>query len=366
MCEFHTLTVMTTDPQLRKTLREEITASTINSSKTRTRDPTYAREHFNNFARMPYIQRTSNTLAAPTAAKRILRGVSRPTESSNNNKQPHHDSYDQTMRKHKGCRTNTAPSGKPETSERPTRPERPETPPPKNPVCQRSTTPQQATARQHVAAEAIMLHANALTNRQNRLRTSKATTRFREGKTKTSQKSERSERSERHERPTRPERLKTRPPKIPKLHQVHQNNPTGIPPEQSPRKIQVNAELLRVRTTTMREGVTKTSKKSNRSDRSKRPDKRTACAPPNHPRRLQLLQSPRLCIRRRPGLTSINDNQVVFIENAGEKRVRAHLKLALFLASKQASEQTQREKGCQKRKGCVSTQKLGNYLSSKI
>ena len=332
MCEFHTLTVMTTDPQLRKTLREEITASTINSSTTRTRDPTYAREHFNNFARMPYILRTSNTLAAPTAAKRILRGVSRPTESSNNNKQPHHDL--KTMRKHKGCRTNTAPSGKPETSERPTRPERPETPPPKKTVRQRSTTPQQATARQHVAAEAIMLHANALNHRQNRLRTSKATTRFREGKTKTSQKSERSERSERHERPTRPERLKTRPPKIPKLHQVY--------PEPSPRKIQVNAELLRVRTTTMREGVTKTSKKSNRSDRSKRPDKRTACAPPNHPRRLQLLQSPRLCIRRRPGLTSINDNQVVFIENAGEKRVRAHLKLALFLASNQTSE---REKG---------------------
>ena len=117
MCEFHTLTVMTTDPQLRKTLRGEITASTINSSTTRTRDPTYAREHFNNFARMPYILRTSNTLAAPTAAKRILRGVSRPTESSNNNKQPHHDSYDQTMRKHKGCRTNTAPSGKPDQRE---------------------------------------------------------------------------------------------------------------------------------------------------------------------------------------------------------------------------------------------------------
>ena len=357
MCTSRTSTVMTTDdPQLRVTLRKK--GNCVNNTPSTTKGPIYAREHFNNYARMPYILRTSNTLAAPTAAKRILRGVSRPTESSNNNKQPHHDSYDQTMRKHKGCRTNTAPSGKPETSERPTRPERPETPPPKNPVRQRSTTPQQATARQHVAAEAIMLHANALNHRQNRLRTSKATTRFREGKTKTSQKSERSERSERHERPTRPERLKTRPPKIPKLHQVY--------PEPSPRKIQVNAELLRVRTTTMREGVTKTSKMSNRSDRSKRPDKRTACAPPNHPRRLQLLQSPRLCIRRRPGLTSINDNQVVFIENAGEKRVRAHLKLALFLASKQASQQTQREKGCQKRKGCVSTQNLGNYLSSKI
>ena len=240
--------------------------------------------------------------------------------------------------------------------------ERPETPPPQNPVRQRSTTPQQATSRQHVAAEVIVLHVNAPPNRQDRLGMSKVTTQFREGKAKTSEKSERSERSERHERPMRPERFKTRPPKISKLHQVHQNNPTGIPPEQSPRKIQVNAELLRVRTTTMREGVTKTSKKSNRSDRSKRPDNLAACSPPNHPRRLQLLQSPRLCIVQSAcGLE--NDNQVVFIKNAGEKRVRAHLKLALFLASNQASEQ---EKGCQKRKGCVSTQNLGNYLSSKI
>ena len=215
MCLSRTSTVMTSDPQLRLTLRK---GNCVNKTPSTTRDPTYAREHFNNYARMPYILRTSNTLAAPTAAKRILRGVSRPTESSNNNKQSHHEP-DQTMRKHKGCRTNTAPSGKPETSERPTRPERPKTPPPKKPVRQRSTTPQQATARQHVLAEAIMLHANALTNRQDRLRTSKATTQSREGKTKTSQKSERSGRSEKHKRPTRPERLKTRPPEMPKVHQ---------------------------------------------------------------------------------------------------------------------------------------------------
>ena len=189
-----------------------------------------------------------------------------------------------------------------------------------------------------------MLHANTLTNRQDRLRTSKATTQFREGKTKTSQKSERSERSERHERPTRPERLKTSPPEIPKVHQQH---PTLAKKELRSRpradtsrheQIQVNARLWRSRTTTMREGVTKTSKKSNRSNRSKRPDNLRACAPPNHPRRLQLLQSPRLRIRRPPGLTSIDDNQVVFIENAGEKRVRAHLKLGFYhpISSKQA------------------------------
>ena len=139
MCAFHTLTVMTTDPQLRKTLREERTASTRNSSTTRTRDPTFAREYLNNQARVPYL-RTSNTLSAP-AAKTILAGTSRPTESSSNiKKQPHrdrptampipqlkvstrgyiygydygYDYYNQTMRKHKGCLTRfmvTAPSG---------------------------------------------------------------------------------------------------------------------------------------------------------------------------------------------------------------------------------------------------------------
>ena len=83
---------------------------------------------------MPYL-RTSNTLAAP-AAKRILVGTSRPTESSSN-KQPHqdcptsiptrrfeyergygydydYDYYNQTMGKQKGCLTRfkaTAPSG---------------------------------------------------------------------------------------------------------------------------------------------------------------------------------------------------------------------------------------------------------------
>ena len=64
----------------------------------------------------------------------------------------------------------------PETNERLMTPKRPETRPPKNPVRHQSMTPQQATARQHVAAEAIVLHANALPNRQDRLGKLKATT----------------------------------------------------------------------------------------------------------------------------------------------------------------------------------------------
>ena len=53
-----------------------------------------------------------------------------------------------------------------------------------------------------------------------------------------------------------------------------------------------------------------------------------------------MLQSPRLRIRRPPGLTSIDGNHEVFIENAGEKRVRAHLKLGFYhpISSKQASQ----------------------------
>ena len=137
MCEFHTSTVMTTDnPQLRMTLRKMVNC--VNNNPHTTRDPTFAREQFNNQARMPYI-RNSNTLAAPSAAKRILTGNARPTESSSNN-QPHlnrptsmpiprfkvsnrgyiygydydYNYYNQTMGKQKGCLTRfkvTAPSG---------------------------------------------------------------------------------------------------------------------------------------------------------------------------------------------------------------------------------------------------------------
>ena len=207
-----------------------------------------------------------------------------------------------------------------ETNERRMGPERPETRPPKNPVRHRTTTTQQATARQHDAAEAIVLHANALPNRQDGLRTSKATTRFREGQAKTSEKYERSERSERHERPTRPERLKTRPPEIP----VHQYNPTRSPPEQSPRKIRVKAEFLRVWTdtmvwilcvnnTTIQEEITKASEKSIRYDRSKRPDNLIACAR-NYPRRL--FKSPRLHICLPPGLAACRNRYQQDIENA--------------------------------------------------
>ena len=74
----------------------------------------------------------------------------------------------------------------PETNERPMIPERPETRLSKNPVRHQTTTSQEATARQHVAAEAIVLDANALPNRQDRLGPSKATTEFREGEAKTS------------------------------------------------------------------------------------------------------------------------------------------------------------------------------------
>ena len=71
MCLSRTSTVMTSDPQLRLTLRK---GNCVNKTPSTTRDPTYAREHFNNYARMPYILRTSNTSTAPTAVKRILRG----------------------------------------------------------------------------------------------------------------------------------------------------------------------------------------------------------------------------------------------------------------------------------------------------
>ena len=132
------LTVMTRDdPQLRMTLRKMVNC--VNNYPHTTRDPTFAREQFNNHARLPYI-RTSNTRAAPAAkrllksAGRILAGTSRPTESISN-KQPHdepsprveelnrgyilgydygYDWYNQTMGKQKGCLTRfkvTAPSG---------------------------------------------------------------------------------------------------------------------------------------------------------------------------------------------------------------------------------------------------------------
>ena len=86
MCLSRTSTVMTSDPQLRLTLRK--VGKYVNKTVPyTTRDPTYARVHVNNYARMLYILRTSNTSTAPTAATRILRGASRPTESKNN--QPH-------------------------------------------------------------------------------------------------------------------------------------------------------------------------------------------------------------------------------------------------------------------------------------
>ena len=131
------LTVMTTDePQLRMTLRKM--GNCVNNLPHNTRDPTFAREQFNNQARLPYL-RTSNTRAAPAAkrllknAGRILAGTSGPTESSSiSNKHPHQnhpnndddyysnddgngtDWYNQTMGKQKGCLTRfkvTAPSG---------------------------------------------------------------------------------------------------------------------------------------------------------------------------------------------------------------------------------------------------------------
>ena len=87
MCEFHTSTVMTTDNlQPRMTLRKMVNC--VNNNTHTTRDPTFAWEQFNNQAWMHYIGRTSNTLAAPSAAKQILAGNARPTESSSN-KQPH-------------------------------------------------------------------------------------------------------------------------------------------------------------------------------------------------------------------------------------------------------------------------------------
>ena len=57
MCLSHTSTVMTSDPQLRLTLRK---GNCVNKTPYTTRDPTYAREHINNYARMPHILRTSN------------------------------------------------------------------------------------------------------------------------------------------------------------------------------------------------------------------------------------------------------------------------------------------------------------------
>ena len=134
----------------------------------------------------------------------------------------------------------------------------------------------------------------------------------REGETKTSQKSKRSERSKRHERPTRPKRLKTRTPKIP----LHQEHPPGIAPEQGPQKTQVTVDLLRVWIRTIWEGVTKTSKKVNRSDGSKSPKTRLASAPPNY---LRKLQSPRLRIGCPPCLNGRLDGNQVEIENAKKK-----------------------------------------------
>ena len=97
---------------------------------------------------------------------------------------------------------------RPKTNERLTRPERPETSPPKNPKRHRSTT-----ARQHVTAKAIVLDASALPNRKDRLGPLKATTQFREGKAKTSEKSERSERFERHKDQQGPRDSRRAPPR---------------------------------------------------------------------------------------------------------------------------------------------------------
>ena len=103
-------------------------------------------------------------------------------------------------------------------------------------------------------------------------------------------KNEHRDKSERHKRPTRPDRPKMSPPVIPRLHQEHL---PGIAPEydhgqtQRHELILANAELLRVQIKPIREGVTKTCKKSNRSDRSKSPNNLRASAPPNPPRKLQ-------------------------------------------------------------------------------
>ena len=125
-------------PQLRTTLRKM--GNCVKKKPHTTRDPTFAREHLNNHARLPYL-RTSNTRAAPAAkrllkyAGRILAGTSGPNESSSiSNKHPDRDhpndddddSYrdddvertdwynQETMGKQKGCLTRfkvTAPSG---------------------------------------------------------------------------------------------------------------------------------------------------------------------------------------------------------------------------------------------------------------
>ena len=113
-----------------------------------TRDPTYAREQMNNRAQMPTIIRTSNTSTAPQANrnKRILRGdISQPQATKNtyiktiqprsimsSGKADHeqirarHEQRQvnarlrrkriKAMWENKGCRTNTAPPSKKQTT----------------------------------------------------------------------------------------------------------------------------------------------------------------------------------------------------------------------------------------------------------
>ena len=143
----------------------------------------------------------------------------------------------------------------------------------------------------------------------------------------------------RHERPTIPERHETRPPRIPKHVRLTTLTAPALAAPGHPvvKASNENTRLLGqpfyLIFEKVREGVTKTSEKSNRSDRSKSPKNLNtrASAPPNHPRMLQLLQSPRLSIRCPPCLNGRLDGDQD-IENAGQKRGRKHTKIGVVRA----------------------------------
>ena len=272
--------------------------------------------------------------------------------------------YDQTMREKKGCRIDTAPPGthhttsvdscdaqdpdpmaegiglvttsgsdedgglnneyrdKPENNQRPTRTEGPKMRPPTNPKRHQSRNPQPAAAWQLVAAKSLRVHDNDLPNRQDRVGTTKQTTQVGERETKTSQKSERSERSERHERPMRPEK---RPPAIPKGRQVSRTPAAAARPIAAitaiARAVSVPKQIFTASTGkhTKVEMTHAGERGPKRSSRSKRPSNLRASAPPNCPRRLQLLESPILRIRDSTVCYGRLDENQVVIENAGEK-----------------------------------------------
>ena len=322
----------TTIPQLRMALRK---GNCVKNTPNTNRDPLYAQKQSNNYAQMPSTVelRISNTSTAPIAAKRILRGASRPTESDNNH--PHQDQptsmpqtmprfgysygytygygygygydYDQTMQEKKGCRTNTAPMGTNHTTSVDTCNDQDPDP----------------------MAEGIGLGATSRIDEDGGLQ-------------------EHHDKPKRHERPTRPKRHETRPPRIPEHDQLTTSTTPALeaPGQRVARTANETTRLLGqpfyLISKKVREGETKKSEKSKRPERSESPNNLGASVPPNlsEPRSTAVFQSPRLPIKDNQPCQCLHgelDGNQVDIENVaekkgpGEKRMRKHKILGNYL-----------------------------------